>query len=721
MAGQKKLIGSLLSSLQSNIGKDGLNNRQEITAYTMSSESLDQISKDSAVASRDLLEATIDRTIGLLIGTEEFKGVKFSVAQLTAAKSIAALAIDPQTGLNSLKALKDPSVSGDSISVSAEQFVGDTIIDASTLSVETFDGQAASNALYLSIATTLLSTTQDTFGEAFWPTMVIDPMVSGIAIETEFTSLFTTFERSRSGTQDKKKFNKQSLVKVIYDNDLFTADRNKVVVVKAPENENSLMAGYTYIDKTAGVEIETAPLLFGKNVSLLGLSQTDALLAKGVMDETDTLDRTINLDRVFYTLSHVDNGNTVNEIFSFDASLFPYSNFTSSVQQHAKDFTLSFETESVIINTSATKTVLGEVSGALDGLADNHSIRLEFKLSGKANAAYGDVEVFGNAINLVEVIDAAGNKLATTSATYIAIKAVIDTIKFGGYTLEAYRTNSNLRTAGDMITSDRYSQVYAVPLRTGVTVTTPINNVLGTDNDSKLTSQIQMIGMRVSKHAVQELVKTAEVLKSVTISGVSNVELMGIGRFFVDTFYQESSIDLANYVDSISSNQRAEDIKAALVNKVKDEVLKMYLLSNYGIAFEALNQGLGKKITVVIGTNPRLRQYLTAGDGIINIGDDFEVKVVSTPNKLISDKMYITFCIFDEDRNVKPNPLNFGQCVWAPTITYDVNRTVNNSTVRAIHTMPRYAHILNLPIMSVINVSDIEGVLGKVKVYTHEA
>jgi len=79
----------------------------------------------------------------------------------------------------------------------------------------------------------------------------------------------------------------------------------------------------------------------------------------------------------------------------------------------------------------------------------------------------------------------------------------------------------------------------------------------------------------------------------------------------------------------------------------------------------------------------------------------------------------MTFGVFDGNRNTKPNPLNFGQCFWSPTISTDVVRTVNGATTRELQTMPRYLHVVNLPLMAVVNVTSINTALGKVAANRH--
>lgn len=717
MAGNKDIVEGMLNNLKTNMKKDGVAGRPEIAQLALSAESMDQADVKLAGESTKSLHDSVTDTIALLSNEEGFKDVTFEPYQIDAAKKVAAIAIDPTLAIESFQNLKSPDGKIDN-TVDAIDLGVEDMLDPGALSAESFDNQAINNAIYFSIASTLIATRQDEFGETFYPSIVIDANAAGIAIETEYTSLFNSFERSITGSADKKKFNKSPLIKSLYDYDKFGGDKNRVVPVLRDENKAVLLEDCSYIETVAEEKIETAPIKFGENVSLLGLSQTNALLAKGIMDETDTLDRTLNLSRVYYSVVNADNEV---EKFFFDASIFPLSNFTYSTQDHEKDLALSFQTDSVFIDVATIKTVKGAESKLFKSLPANHKIRLTVSIMGNGNTAYGDVQAFGANIGIEAIYNAADEEIASTSADYVTIKNALASLKLEGWTPEAYRTNSNLRTKGHQITSDKFTQLYTVPLRSGITVTSATNNVAGGTDVSKLTSQIQILGLRVSMDAVKTLVEYAGTLKQVVgmISNnerIGNIDLMGVGRHHINPYFQRDTIKLDEIVDSSSSKDRSVDIKAALENRIKDEVLLAYTVSNYSVANDVKRGNLGKKVSVIIGCNHRIKQYLTQG-GNIDLGEQFEAKVVATTNPMIGDSIYITFGVFDGDRNTKPNDLNFGQCVWSPTVTVDANRTVNNASVRELHTIPRYLHITNLPLMIVLDVTDIQGVLGKVAAY----
>jgi len=721
MADKKQLVSSILGTLNSQVNGSGLAARPEIATYALGTESMDSSTAETAKVSLDKLQDIVDATIDSIVSQESYAGVTFTDAQLQAARSIAGLALDPVAATKSLTKLKPATTDASANVVNPLEIGVEDIVDPMSLSAEAFDGEAINNALYFSVTYNLMAATQDSFGEAFFPTITIDPTVSGATIESEYISLYNEIEREITGTPDGDKFNKIPIVKAIYDNELFSTDKNKVVPVLRPESADLFIEDLSFVDKSNGEEVTTAPVKFGKKFSLLGVSQTDSMLAKGVMDNTDALDRRMVVKDVYYAVAGKDSdGNDITEYFKFAAEALPHSNFTYSTQDHNKDLALSFNTSSVYVNTSTTTTATGAASAILAGLPEGHTVVLNVVIHGEANTQRGDVVAYGNQIEVVEVRDAAGNKLPTTSADYAAIVAAFNgNTTLAGYTLEAYRTNSNLRNRGQLITSDRYTQIYTVPLRSGITVLAPINNATGNDNDaSKINSQITVAGIRTSVHAVKTLVEYADQLMNITANGtISDATTLGVGRHHVNAYYNEIDMDMSTYVDSIKSTDRLNDIQATLLNQIKNEATQMGIESNYFIAHEVLRGNVGGKKTVLVGTDPKIAQYITNNGGTeIDLGDDLVAKIVSTPNALMKGKIVLSFGVFDADRNTVPNPLNFGQLFWSPTITTDVVRTVSGSTVRELTTMPRFLHVVNLPVISVVNVSQLDGTLGKVNV-----
>jgi len=682
---------------------------------------MDSASRESATVVLDKLQDTVSRTLSAVLSQEDMDASQFTEAQFNAANQIAALALNPKIALDAFRNPKSVDVKGPHSVIGADVLGVEDILLGDQLSSEGYDGEATNNAIYFSIVSNFMSATQDKFGEAFFPTISMDPTVSGATIECEFTSIYKEIARKTDGSSSMKDFDKTPIVKAIFDNKLFGNDKNRLIPVVRKNNSSVLLADvYSFVEYNGSEDVTTAPLAFGKTIGLLGISQTDAQLAKGVMDNTDALDRTLNLENIYYSLTGTDSaGKTVTENFMANISILPHSNFTYSPQAHAKSLGLTFSSDAIAIGTSTKTTVTGAASAILSQLPAGHTIQMQTVLHGDGDTQSGDIAVYASEMKVAAILDSAGNVLPTTSADYVTIEKVMSTVKLLGYTVEAYSTNSNLRKRGQLVTTDRYIQIYNVPLRTGVTVLAPVNSMSGTDNDAaRLTSQITYAGIRTSVDAVKALVNHADMLNNITNNGVPvTADLMGVGRFYVDTYYNELNIAIDTHVDSIKSKDRLADIRALLVNKIKNETVNMAIKANYYIANVVLNGANNGKIQVIIGTDPIIGSYLTEnGEGVIDLGPDYEGIVVTTPNKLIRGSIFVSFGIFDANRNTKANPLNFGQCFRSPSITTDVVRTLSGSTSRELTSMNRYLHVINLPLMFRLNITGIATALEKVAV-----
>ena len=719
----KQAISALWDGLST--AKVGANVDKDIASkYNLGTESLDQNALTRAKEDMSTLQNDISNVIDSLGSITGADAASISPAGRQAAIMIAGASLCSVESIKESIGNYRPSAESNIATVGSELFMTDTL-EATDISREAFDGMQTKNALYFSVAYNLLASRQDEFGEAFFPTIVIDPMQSGLVVENTFAVIMN--EVTRSARNDKQKYNKIPLIKAMYDSELLTADKNKCIPVYKEDRslDDLFLADFKSINKDTGFDILTAPLKVGEKISLLGISQTEAMLSKGEMDNTDALDRSIQLRRVYYTINGktgVGHDQDATETFFFDAGAFAYNNFMAAPQGHSKDMILNFATTAMIIRPDEIKQANGSASEIFKDLNQpGIEIKLEVSLTGNANTEYGDITVYPNLIKIIEIKNASGDVVPATDAIYISVNDYIQKFEIIGYTVDAYRTNSNLRTMGHLLTIDRYKQEYQIKLRSGMNMMCPINNETGRENDiDYLNTQIQATQLRTSADAVTTLIKYAESLRSNISSGVAKeLEVSGIGRYSVHPYYKNISLNLADYVDSLKSTERLDDVRAAILNKINDEVVQMDIISNYGAAHRVANNNIPTKKTIIIGTDPRIKHYLAGKEDRLVLSSDLDAVIVSTYNQDIAGKIFITYGVFNNDRSTVVNPLNFGNLVWAPTIATDVIRTIGGSTRRDLMTMPRYCHIVNLPILLEINLSDIENVIGKVSINNH--
>lgn len=505
-----KLAERLKEGLKSNI----MSNDKDITNYVISTESFNPESQQLYASRVSEIEDVVTDAIAYATEALSNAGIStesYTEAQKNAARMISVLALNPSQTLSKLSTLEAAKDSVAPYEIGVEDYV-----PFAEISTEAYDGQKKDNAFLYSVVYNFIASKQDEFGETFYPTTLIDALTSGIDMEIKFASLMNEVVRPIDGRPNGTLFNKIPLPKAIYDSDIFSTDRNRLFPVHRDNNVNDewLLVSESRVDESTLEKVKTAPLLFGKKIGLLSISQTDSQLAKGVQDNTDALDRTITLQTLYATLENEDA--SVSETFKLDVSGLGFNQFIANPQAHNKDMLLNFSGQQVLFDTTETKTSKGTTSQVLSALPEGYIVYVTIGITGEANTQYGDVEL--NVVKAVvsQIRNKAGDLIAESESEYKTIIAAFNKLKLVAYDLEAYSTNSNLRKRGQLLTVDIYKQPYMVPNRSGFMYMVPINNANGIDNDTDpIIAQAQVAGAKISSEAVTTLIKHINFMKDI--------------------------------------------------------------------------------------------------------------------------------------------------------------------------------------------------------------
>jgi hypothetical protein len=698
-------LDSIVAHLQTHInGGSGIS--QSVTKSVLSLESID----DSKLHA--LNTVSNDLTVAIeAIANELNIGREITQAQKDAAVTAGVLCGDYRSFI-SYKA-EFPQISTENVGVVQSYGLADSVKERS-FSLEAYDEKENRNAAIFSIAYNMQAARQDEFGETFFPTLVVTPDNVGFGVTVNLMTVYDGVERKISGSFED--FKKKNIIRAVADPSILRKEQTRIVpVVRAQSVSNFVAPADVAVSNIIheGEAVSTAPLAIGKKIDLLGISQLDSLVSAGVMNQTDSLDPAISLQNVFVKFG--------DDVLKFNTINLPLSNFTYTTQNNYRLMALNFTTTSVLINKD-TKQADGSALVDLLGVVTNDlSVRVELVMNGSVNIETGECQVYGNAISAHIVKNASGVELSMTAAPALAVVTVVNSGNILGYDLQAYRTNMNRRQIGQLVDVVKYTQLYNVPLRSPITTIHPINTD-GTTDASDVQALITTTRIRTSNEAVTSLINTAAVLREyVDVRDVTGVgpEVMGVGRFFVRPVYYEDNIDMMTAIDSVKSHERAADIQAVLVNKIRDLSYRMYRDSEYKAAADALQGGISATPTVIVGTDPVIARYLNVTGDLRTLGSEFNVRIVSTLDVRVQGKIFIAFGVFDENRNVAPNPLNFGNMVWGPELVLTANISRGNTISKETVVQPRYLFVTHTPVMSVITVDNIPDVLNKVAINFH--
>lgn len=636
----------------------------------------------------------------------------FNYAQLQAAAAAGVLANDPQGFWRHNVALESHNLPRNS-ETETWALVNAHVADGveKRIAMESYDEKENRNAMVYSVAYNMQAAKQDPFAEMFFPTVVVTPDQIGFTMSIRLINVYDEVRRDISGAVSRN-FQKRNIVHAVIDPTILRNDTTRVYPVVRPESEDLFIDPALVAPKTVsieGVSVTTAPLAVKKKGSLIALAQTDALLKTGIMDSTDALDTAIGLDNVYVTLKGTGANAAVKEALKFSTRALPLATFNYSVQDNYRVMVLNFSTESLLVAPDRAKLADGSTSVLLAPLVTGKfSVRLAVEVSGKVNTELGDYSFMTSEVTVESVKDEDGNTLDLASAPANAIVALFAGAEVEGLDLEARLTNSNRRQRGQLLDTTYYNQVYAVPLRSPITIPRPLT--VGDANDSAdLAALITATHIRTTNAAIDELLRAADVLGAY-VNDLDELgtapDILGVARFLVQPFFERRTIDVAKAMNSLRSKDRPADLQQTLVNYIRDVVYRMYRDSGYKAAADALSGGVGPVPTVIIGTDPVIARYLMVDGDLRTLAGSFNVRIESTLNERMAGKIVISFADAGGKDGV-PNPMTFGTHAWKPELTLVLPLHRNGANSKELTVQPSFLHVVNLPIMAVFDVINI--------------
>jgi hypothetical protein len=642
---------------------------------------------------------------------------------LTAAQRNAGLAAMALTG--DMAGFLHAGIKHDQVSTESMKFIvpggEDRMFDRIKPALEAYDEKENKNAVVYSVAYNLQAARQDEFGEAFFPTVVVTPDQVGYTVSIRLIEVYNEPKRPISGAPSQN-FGRRNIVQAVIDPTILRNDQTKIVPVYRTESEgyfvtNAQVAPYA-VQLTDNTQITTAPLAVGQKFSLLGLSQTEALLETGILDITDAIDTQLALDAVYVQFTGTVGGTPTTEVVKFNTRQLPLAVFNYAPQNVYRQMNLQFKTETLLINANTTLADGGASQLLAPLVSGNYEARFGFSMFGSVNLELGDTEINTSSVGLTSIKNSSDVALGLGSGTGATLAAIFTGATVIGYDLDARRTNSNRRQRGQLLNTNFYNQIYTVPLLAPITIPRPMQ--VGDANDSSdLAALITATRIRTSNAAVDELLRIQDLLAETTSalnttatpnSAADTPEILGVSRFIVQPAYIEKNLEIDSSTDSLSAHQRAADIQATLVNCLRDIAYTLYVQSGYKAASDALAGGVGPVPTVIIGTDPYIARYLMVTGDLRTLGGQFDVKIVSTLNERMAGKIVMSFGDESSAKAGTPNPLHFGNMAWKPEVTVVLPMIRNGAQSKELTVQPSFLHICNLPVLGVINVSGISAI-----------
>jgi hypothetical protein len=651
-----------------------------------------------------------------------FKDGRPTQSMLDAATIAATMAANPQ-GYGNL-----PQMSFESRETSVMASLASTQFDAvpGRLSLESYDDRDNKSLVQYSTAYNLAASRQDEFGETFFPTVVVTPDQAGFSMSVRLIQVYQEQARNVSGVVNPN-FQKKNVIQAYIDPTILQNDQTKIVPVYQSASQDMFVPTALVAQSVVSIgsdDVDTAPLAMGVECDLLGISQRDSLLATGTLDSTDAIDKLVNLENLYLQI-----GTGTFEVIKLPTLRMPLSNFVAANQGLDQRVTLNFYTDSIAINANTT-LYNGNASTKLASLVSGgYNVRLSVRVSGELNLQLGQISLFAAAVKVFSVKDNTGTLISTATGNGATIAALFAGAELVGYDVDARFANMNRRQRGQLLDVSTYTQIYQVPLLSPITVPRPMTQGNSTDA-SDLAALIATTQIRTSNAAVTALQEIEATLAAYADTSTEDNAILdfdnglvpralGIASFLVQPYFQTFSMNIPDIIDSLTSSQRFEDIRSALVNKIRDSAYRMYRDSGYKAAADTMYGGLAPAPTLLIGTDPVLKRYMIVEGDLRTAGITFDVKVVETMNINVKDKIYLTFGT-KSGMEGTPDPLHFGFMAWKPELTIVLPLHRNGANSKELTVCPSFRHFGNLPVLTTIYVEGIEDVIdSKVVLFQH--
>ena len=714
--GNKDLLAAT-ESLQADIGRTGSSLvTKEAFEATLSLESANGAALSTAVATHTDLK---NRMIQLLANhgydctNPDPKLRHFTDTQIESGAIILAATHNPRAYHAAATANKRLSMEG-AVTIDSTLTAGLDFSDKLHPSLESFDDRALSDNLGFSAIFNVAAARQDELGEAFYPTVVVTPDQSGVALSIRKIQVYHEVRHDQSGRPTD--FGRQNLLDAVYEPSILSEPMTAAIPVfvtgNAENNDKFCPDVPPYAAPAVnGVAFNTAPLKPAIDINLLSLSQNPGVTPTGQFDSFDSLDHRLSLKALYLK---VDNGTDVS-IIRLDTMNLPRTNYLKSNEGLDREVQLNFSNDDFTLE-GITKDITGVNAAALTYLTtggrNNWFVRLKIAGSGRGFLNFGTVSFNPQQV----VIDSVWNNLGannhaqiTNPADIAALKTALGSLSIVGYELEAARANLNRRTMGLLIDTVEYNEIHTVPLGSPITANTPVTQ---TKTSTDITAPITCARIRNSNNAVIKLQQYASQLSALKLSydrrtPVPNIQ--GIARHVLRPYYKKDIFDAVNTVNSIKSQDRSIDLSAALINRIRDLVYYMIRDSGYQIALDSETNHTGEKPIVLIGTDPVIQKYLIVpgDDRLASIG--YESRVVTSMNKNMFGKIYVTVTRASQKG---ADPLSFGFMAWMPELAATTQVTRNGSTTIENTVQPRAIHVNTLPLLIEMEVTNLQQAIG---------
>lgn len=684
-------------------------------AMVVSSESFDALSQEQTHGLRDVYSNMRDQLVQL--GFESFNVRRGEDAHRVGDNQILAATLanlgaadevrykKALRGMTSVPQSNDPSVVVMSPTMAGPH--GSMSVLTAGQGLENYNEKSQRDFRVISVAYNLAASRQDPFGEAIYPTVVINPTEGGITQNLTYAAVLKdVFHATTGALFDTREVN---MVEAFRDPGVLEDESTHLLPIVADDSSNEDVfvdasdVPAIAVELPRGGSVETAPLRIAHKFDLIGVSNRQQLLAGNLLDITDTIDPALRLKNLYVKVA--------GQVVRFKVERMPTAVFQPSLVNDTRIANLNFNTEDLVIAADVS-TVDGSISAELQEVIDrNWTLRLSVGVSGSVSLSKGNTWVTATPVVIERVIDEDGQVLDQSGGTVAPVLSDLGDLVVIGYDLDARFTNTNRRERGQLVQTRTLQFRYPVPMHSPITL--PMSTMDESGPGDVVKTLTVATNIRNSNNAVTRLLNYLAQLKEVVGHGYDRPKfgaVEGALSAMIRPTYRYADLDLETALDSIRSSDRWADVCSVILDRIKSLLFPAYRDSNIEAAYQTITGNADERPKFIIATDKEIAHYLMRQGDDRTLGAYLKYDIVSTNNEKFDGKIVV---IPTRENPVENDILNFGQFYYVPTIVADLPISRNGQVSREIAAVPFNLHVNNIPFAIEIDVRGLKEVMGE--------
>lgn len=580
-------------------------------------------------------------------------------------------------------------------------------------SVESFDKGKFDEFKSATIEFNYRTAKQTEIGQVFFPMVVCTPDKALFKAEISLATLGKNKHHSDSELYDQELVTLQESYRngKVFDDETLSL----VPYVTEKNKDSDWFADSTYVQdeevEVEGEKFKTRSLRPGTEVNLIGVSQHPGRIKNGAANQnTQIANRmAINYIDVLITKSGSDPERRRVKLLNTPGSEFGYHQGAGNT----REMILALYNSRIGFGDISKSTILKPFSDA------GESLYWKLELTGRVDINRGKLSVNGTA-GVSTALDANGQEVAPD----------LDGIKFEviGYKVDAKASNSDLAIMGDLVGCTSFYEHYRVGLRQPVAAHQAMaDNGQQPQADMSPAEKLKMITEFVRSQMDYDAHQTLEsYLNSMTtvhdrrlkdgsfVGDIFECEAVrGVAAKIMKPIKIETKLDLSKAVDTVSSKNRMEDIKGAVVSKLVSVITKLDQDSGFSLACRSYGYGDEnfKPIAKVL-TSRRLASLMMITGDTRTLGPEFNMEIAKTDRNEWVDKVLIQLSA-PQRRRGEYEALVSGACLYVPEFVGQFNLKRGAGTITEMAVQPQYLHVVNVPAFALIEVTGIEEAFGE--------